>query len=560
MNEEKQPGVKSVKRPRKRRRWSWRWTVGVALAVAALLLAVMAVWYPSHLISVTTKRLGYDMEVGDLQYHSVYEIELRDIAVGDFARLERVTVIWSLLGLLKGEVDEIRAYGSRLWVSKLKEWQSERGGKDRSDRQAKEGASPGLVVKHLILADFLILVDDLGEAVPPIPLRLGEVTPIVIRDYHLGEPGGEAAQEIYVQQLRDFRIDSPYDPLAPVITIEEITVGFSWAGLQQNQLEQLVLTNPKVYIGNDLFWFVDKVKEGRKDKEEEKKEEEKDKGIPWTVGSFEVIGGRMVLTTFGRPGVMLPPVFEAHENGLVFGDWSRFHLKSKFKIKKMNQPYPKYGLDIMGLDGELSFSLPPGEADTDNIVQSIKIDKIKWKGLEVNDGYLGLTFDRKGIFGVFDTKAYGGDINLGFAVYLDKGFPWTGWGSTTHVDVEPVTKLLTPENFLMKGPVESHFLVRGEGTKIVGLGGKVKLDQPGRLSLPSVQDVLDRIPEEWNSLKKEGARIVLEAFQTYDYHRGESEFAYIPPESFLRLDLEGKQGKRNFDIRWHDERKDPYSP
>ncbi|NJL19497.1 MAG: hypothetical protein HC901_04455 [Bdellovibrionaceae bacterium] len=52
----------------------------------------------------------------------------------------------------------------------------------------------------------------------------------------------------------------PYDPIVTVLRFETIRVAFSWAGIQQQQIDQLSLLGPTVYIGDDLFWFVDRLK------------------------------------------------------------------------------------------------------------------------------------------------------------------------------------------------------------------------------------------------------------------------------------------------------------
>lgn len=535
--------------------WLWHhWRVVVFLASLGLLAGVVGLWRVAHYDQRDTvqwlgKRLGYDVEVGSVILPETGRLVVRDLRVEDFARLERLELSWSSKALTTRTLDELRVYGLEVQLGKMQAALLKRKG-------PKTTQKPKLLIdftlKKLIIGQSRLVLDNLGAGIPPLPVSLGEVTPLVFENLHLG--GAEedpAAQTIQIAELDHITLYSPYDASAPVLAFEKIRVGFSWAGIQQNQLDQLVLESPTIYIGPDLFWFSDRIREAAA-KAPATGEEAK----PWTIANFQIIQGGMVLTSDGNPALKLPLTFEAKQSGLVLADFGKVQLAEvKFGIERTNLPYPEYNLSIIGMEGNLYFSLPleeRGVKDLSNITNTLTIESAVWKGLELRDIKVSVTFDRKGIYGMIFGKAYQGLIEGGFTVLLDNAMSWKAWASTTGLEIAPVTNLLSPEHFVMKGLVDSSFALQGRSKTVEGFSGKVDLNRPGTMTITAVDRVLKDLPVEWSSLKKELSRVSLEAFRDYHYHGGKAEFSYAPPLGEFRLALDGAQGKRNFNLTWED--------
>lgn len=523
-------------------------TLLVALAAFLLLAGLTVWWVSSHaemLLVQATKRLGYDLILKDFQMTSSSSIRFQGATIGrdgkEFLWFQILDVSWDWPALLRGEIREVRVYGLYLWLKEMQAATAQSSG-EPSSSSGFSGSFP-LLIKTLIINNGVLNLNNLSSRYVNLAVPIGQVAPLLYRNVRLGAGQEDPAmQEIQTISLDSVTIHSPVDPLVPVLGFRKITLKFSLAGLAARRLDSIFVDTPRVYIGEDLFWFVDQVKSEKADPNVA--------GEPWEISNYQVKGGRLIIMYEGKTSVVLPLTFETEGSGLVLGGPTPLQLKTRVVIPETNLDYPDYNVRIHKMEGELYFGIPPGEKGNENIVPSVKIQKLTWKDIEATKVDFGMTFDRTGIYGKFSGQAYKGQVEGGFACYLEDGFPWIGWGSTTDVNVAPVTKLLSPENFVMNGPVNCRFIVKGRTKVIVGLGGSLDLKKPGTMEITAVDDLLKKLPAEWASFKRDLANIGLQAFRRYDYSSGHAEFTFAPPSSFLKLDLDGKQGKRNFDIHF----------
>lgn len=534
-----------------RRRWK-------PLAVlAALVLAGLSwgLWRLAQLdrrdaVRWIGQKAGFELEVGSVSFPSASRLEIRGLRVEDFARVERLEVDWSTAGLASRTIDSLRASGVEIRLGRMQEALARRR---KPGAASDSSGSFRFTLKQLILADSRLVLDNLGPGIPPLPIRLGEVTPLVFNNLQLGGSTADpAAQDIQIAELENIVLHSPYDPLTPVLSFGLIRVGFSWAGIEKKQLDQLVLVEPVIYVGPDLFWFSDRMKEAAAQAPRPAAAT-----TPWTIANFEIRAGQLVLAPDGQQTLRLPLLFETRETGLVLSDFSELRLtRAGFKIPPTNLDYPEYQVRINGMEGELYFSLPVeerGTKDLSNLTPTLKIASASWKGLEVRGLSVSATFDRKGIYGQVSGQCYQGGINGGFTVLLDNAMSWKAWASTTGVDLGPVTNLLSPEHFVMRGTVDSAFAVEARSRNIERFSGKIDLNRPGTMEITAIDRVLRDLPEGWSSLKREISRVGLEAFQFYEYDGGSAEVTYAPPTSRFALALDGPRGKRNFTLTWEDQ-------
>jgi hypothetical protein len=208
----------------------------------------------------------------------------------------------------------------------------------------------------------------------------------------------------------------------------------------------------------------------------------------------------------------------------------------------------------------MSFNLPLEEQRAhDNLVRTFIFDTVRFKGLEFgteeSPAWLSITFDPTGIYGMFGTPVYSGYVNGGIAIDLNNQFEWLAWASAQGTELQPITQALSSQHIVLSGRLKGSIKAHGQSREIHGVGGKLELMDEGVLHLPALDQV--PLPADWAPLKQQLAQIPLDAFRRYDYTLGKLEFTYAPPQSFLRLQLDGLQGGRNFDIRWQDERIQP---
>lgn len=520
--------------------------------------------------SVRWRGLGGRLELKDIniildEQHrvSVGQVELRDylrldkpaelqignLRTGDFARVELVKVMWTWPGIYKREVEYLDVTGARISLDKLAE------AYPPSEKKTGQGEtlSKPFLLKELRIRQSQLLKNIFGARLPSFNLPIAPASPdLVFKDLRLGGPTDDpAAQKPVEALLENYTIYSPYDGISPMLSFGKIRIVFSWAGIQQKKIESLQIIAPTIYVGNDLFWFTEDVKKGSQESGPAAADDTSD---PWTIGLFSLSGGRLELTAYGRSSVPLPFHFfiEPHQD-LVVGNLTQLHLKTVCEIPTTTIEYPDYGpLKFVNFGGKMEFSLPLSNKRANNIVNTLQAERIEWKGIAATQSQIWVTYDAKGIYGGFFAKTYGGTIGGDLTFLWDNDLSWVGSFYTQDVNVEPATQLLSPENFVMTGPVASRFVARGQARSVQGLGGEVQLTQKGKMQITAVDDLLSKLPQDWALMKRDMAVIALKAFRDYDYDQGTCEFAYAPPQSFARLRLNGLQGERNFDIRWHD--------
>jgi|GEM_PF-655041 len=529
----------------RRTRWALILTILLFLAAAVVLWMFFRQAKLSHTLSWLGQQTGQRVEVGRAEFKGINGIELRDVLVGDFARINYLELRWSYKGLASREIEQVRIHGAQIFLGKLIAAAGpgkNNGGKNRT--------TP-FKVKLFILGQGTLFMDNLGAGLPPLPVRVAEVTPLVLENLRLG--GSEkdpAANDLQVVVLEDLKFFSPYDPFMPVLGFEQIRLVFSWNGIQNQLLDQVYIRKPTIYVGEDLFLFVDKVKEQAALDPSSKPE------APWSISSFEVKNGQIVITSFGDKGITLPFLFSSKAQPVVLDDFSKMQFATKFTFEKTNLNYLEYGLKVKAMEGVMDFSLPLGE-DNSNIVLTLKANDIDWKSLRMTEPWVSMTFDKKGLFGEFGGKSYQGYIKGNAQVFLQEGFPWVASGEATKVDVEPITRLLSPENFLLDGPVSFDFKVQGRSKQVLELLGSARLEGPGKMQITAIDDVLKNLPGEWSMTKKDLSGIALQAFRSYDYTSGNCIISFAPPLSSFQLRLDGKQGRRNINLQWNDLRDNP---
>ncbi|NJK91037.1 MAG: hypothetical protein HC904_03900 [Blastochloris sp.] len=437
----------------------------------AFLLLILTLWLTLRQIQLTQaiawlgQQAGQEVHVGQAQFTGLNRLELRKVQVGDFARIDFLELQWSYSGLAQSEVEQLRVHGVQLFLGKMISATS--GPNSPSSRKTLP-----FKLKRLILGQATLFLDNLGAGLPALPVRIGEVTPLVLNNLELGGSSTDpAASVLQVVQLDDLRLYSPYDPFTPVLGFEQIRLVFSWNGIQNQLLDQLTLVKPIIYVGEDLFLFVDQVK-SRSAKPDSSPMR------PWTIGSFEVRNGQIVLTTFSRPGLTLPFLFSSQPQPIVLDDFSKMQFATEFKIDSTNLNYPDYGLRVKNMAGTLSFSLPPSENDATNIVPTLKADSIEWKGLTMSEAWVGMTFDRRGLFAEFGGKTYQGYTQGNAIVYLTENFPWSAPSSSPRSMSSPSPACSHPKTFSSTAPSASISKSKARAAKSANSAAKPNLTAP----------------------------------------------------------------------------------
>lgn len=554
-----------------------RRVIYLSLLFAALMVALYLYVTRANLapvISWLASRSGYSVDIRRAYLDSDYNLRIENLSIADAARIQSIKLEWSVRSLLKFEIDDLHVDGGTFWLSRLIALSSQIEKKnsntsdtiDASKQSQSTQPNPStptskrssflssVVLKEVVLSRIQLVVDNIGEGLPPVTLHMAQSPPfILLRDIHLGRgPGSLEDEPSQTATISKFTIYSPYDPLVQVILFEGIDLQFKWSELLDQKLEYIRFRQPQIFLGPDLFWYTDEVASQRA-----KPGTSSTPPKPWEIKGVEVTGGRLIVSVHGREAFPIPGEIAGEMTDVVVGNFSQLALKARFRTFIPELNYPEYELKVKNINASLDFNLPPTETTANNLVRTFEIDEIEWKGLKFgestkNPAWVTLTADKTGLYSTFGTPGLKGYLNGGLAIYLDENLPWVAWGSVTSVDVAPPTKLLASEYVSLEGKVKGEVQVRGHGKEVNEFETKVDFDTPGRLEIYSVRELIEKLPEDWSQMKQELAKASLEAFEVFDYQNGLCEVAYAPPESYLKLQLKGKAENRNFHLRWKD--------
>jgi len=502
-----------------------------ATLFACGLLTVIAVLIPSLPLRALLLLTGGATSISSARWRDFALLEVRDIRHRDSLRIQALTLLLSPKILL-GRIPEVRLYEARGWLSRLS--------------TPTSGRFPlPLTIEKLFITSSTLVIDNLGPGLPVAPLRLGDPTPLLFTQVRLGARSpGDAADELQSASTENLVFYSPSDPLAPVLSFGQIDVAFTWDGLTRNRLELLRLTRPTVYLGDDLFAFARRIDTADEAVPAAARPE------PFQIAEFVVTDGRLALSLYGQPVVQLPVRFAAARENLVLRDFSELQLATTFTIPPSDLDYPAQNLSVRGLRGNLYFNLgqqPDGDR-AENVVPTVFADSLTWKKLTVEKLSLSVTVNADGLFGRANAFLGGGSLDGGVSLFFQNDLPWSAWASVSGMESAVVTDALTPDQFRLSSLVDALAVVSAQGPNIRGGWGHLTFKDGGRLRIPSVAKLADRIPQDWDWIKQGSAQAALAVLEDYSFDQGEIRLTYLPPQGRLKLNLRGPQGLRDIDI------------
>ena len=372
-----------------------------------------------------------------------------------------------------------------------------------------------------------------------------------LKNLPLSQAANSLGAEDQIVEIARLDILSPYDPLTKVITIESVYFHFTLAGLLKRQIADLTIRAPTVHVGPDLFWYMEDIQKrlGTNVPADRPPPGTTDPG--WMIERLFLSEGQLVVGSGGRKQFGLPLNFYANAQDVALDNLASLKAHTTLEI-----PPQKYGFDSYQLEftteagGNLRFSYPP-EKQEKNLVGQIKIKDVRWRQYRASESFVSVTFDQKGINGIFGGKLYRGEAGGGFSFFFDPVSPWIGWIWGKKIDLRQLTNIISPQNFQMTGPLNFKIQMDAEGKVIDRIVGELQTPRPGKLVIRKLDAFLADIPPTWNLLKQSSTRIVLETLRDFDYTKGAGNFWFVRSQGILQLKLQGPAGSRNFDIVLH---------
>lgn len=536
------------------RRWYVKKRIYAALLIVLMLIGFSAatvafLFRPNFIVQRLLNTTGAPVTIKQAKWEKGTLILTR-VRVGAGAKDEssenvffaarKIVLRWSWLELLiGGRMELVEMHYPQVWVSRFnKATKSSGNGGSKSQ-------SGSWSITTLKIYSGTLTLDNLGEDLQAVPITVGRNEPLVLNDIQLsGQGGGDAVTREHIATIEGLTITSPFDPMSPVLNFKVINIGFTWAELRQSQIRRIEMIGPTIYLGPDLFWFADQFSKRRQ-------EPGGAAAVPWQIKDLQVRAGQLAINAFGQPGITLPFTFVSSAQNIRLDQLDKITINNKILIPSQDRSYPEYKVRWEDLHGEISFALPLSDKTAKNVVNTINVKNIAWNELQVTDAWSSVTFDRNGIYGKMEGKCYGGYLSTDFAIFFQSGFPWEGHFFAKNVDSSPIAAKLVPSYLSLTGILNGKLSVNGKATEIVRTTGDLALQPPGIMQIKSIDDLVKRLPADWNFIKRDLVTIVLESFRTYNYTQGQITLDYQPPTAVGMLKLGGLQGERNFTVNWH---------
>jgi hypothetical protein len=297
-------------------------------------------------------------------------------------------------------------------------------------------------------------------------------------------------------------------------------------------------------------------------------------GGAWDIGAIETRTGKIV---FAPRGTAIPDVPAIPFSGrtrlvdgrlafTVDGDGSLETVAAEagrpvlsLSIPEGDYPLRAFNLDLdadlIGLRGEVAFNLPIGQ-EQNNLVETLTARRVQFEQFAIDDAFLAVTYDEAGVYAKFGGAAYGGYLNGAFNIYLEHGYPWDGWATGTGIDLDGVTRDLTPTYLEMTGIADCKLIAQGDlqAPENITARAEFSVRDGGQIDVVALGDLADSLPEPLAPLQRKLAEVGLGVLEHFTYDTAEITSRISGREGVFNLDLRGPSGSRAVEIVAHDHR------
>lgn len=525
------------------RRHNWRrirtylWAIFLALSFWPLGVVYTLRVNPKGCVDEALAQFPFPASAAQVGWLNATTLQLRYVKFGDFFYADSITLSAQIKDLWRHHLDSVEVEGGDLFMANLNRY--------LASSQGRGSGSLDWTIRKLILRRNILTLD-LGPGLPPIPVNVGERRPVILNHLRLGPPDGSASMtEEREVELENIYFSSPFDPLAPVLSLPLVRLKFTYQEIWHHQLREIDLVRPNLFLGQDLFWFTDQFKKQRAQASAAGPQS------PWLVHHFGVEYGRLSVNTFGQPRLNFPFFFDTQVDDIRLDQLDKLSAKSTIAIRDFTKDYPEYKIEVVDLRGWLEFSVPPTNANANNVVPTVFIKEIAWNKIPVTDAWVTATFDPSGIYARLGGVCEKGLMEGNLEIYYTKGFAWNANFFAHQIDCAPIASKLAGKYGTLTGVINGKISVQGKATEIERVNGALTLGTPGALTIQSVDRLVNDLPASMTAVKRDAIKLALQAFTYYPYSDGQFIVDYRPGDGGATLKLNGPVGKRDFAIYWH---------
>jgi hypothetical protein len=405
--------------------------------------------------------------------------------------------------------------------------------------------------------DSVVIVENLAALIPEIPLPVKAT----LDDFPLTKAGFYAHEEPLKVEVSQIRIPSPYgQSRTPVAEFDSVFVHFTLGGLMRHELSKVELLNPAIYIGENLFWYVEFFRKDRKAEETvsaasatttltEDAKIAAAESEEWSIAQIDAHYGKLIIALNGSINPDLPAFPFSCSTALKEGT-----LSAQLDIPA-GEYRPLEGVELMVkvTGGIANFNLPLGQ-QSNNLVQVFKAEELRYKQFLTTEVFLSVTYDQYGIYSEFGGKTYDGYTKGAVNLYINDDFTWDAWVTGTDVSATDITRVLTPEYYLMSGAADFEVIGQGDLGELYQAHGSFSMKEPGIISIPALDDLKKEFPDDWTKLESSLATAGISALRDLPYETCTAEFKLFAREGTLNLKAGGPSGSRDFQVAVHDYR------
>ncbi len=425
-------------------------------------------------------------------------------------------------------------------------------GEAKAVEEKVEAAAARWTAEKVEVASLGVTVLDIAPGLPPVRFDVN----LSAKDTPLDVSG--LAENVQPQRivLKNLRIPSPHDPLRTVAEMDLIHVNYTLDGLLHHRIDRVEILSPLLYVGEDLFWYVENY---RKHMKGEAPVPDASAGPPlppqpttpgWRVDTLAVTDGRLLLAPKGVP-------LAGFNRPFPFSFTSRLEsgqLDAVFDIPTDDYMLPQYKVEFRGMKGHVQFNLPMKDRNN-NLTETFTVEQLRWKELHMEKAHLSVTYDANGIYGQFGGQAYKGYVNGAFDVYLDDVYTWDGWISGVDVSMRPICKALFPTYLILEGSAAAKVVATGNMHELYQGDAEFVNRSKGRFSIEALNDVIKELPPVLHGdISQQIRRIGLETLRNFEYDGVDGKARFYGREGRGHLRLTGPQGARKIDVNVYDHR------
>ncbi|MES2707317.1 MAG: hypothetical protein V4726_12015 [Verrucomicrobiota bacterium] len=433
-------------------------------------------------------------------------------------------------------------------------------------------------LKRLALDRSRVLLEDIGDGRRlEIPVSHQE-----FQDLPLDTAALASVDRLYKIEVPNITLYSPFGEGRKVAVLDTNYIQFTPSGLLANRLERVDLMLPSLYAGQPLFDFIAAARKrfteladvpagkpqpllvttARPDSGTllsalASVQPAPDRPSNWHI-PFYTESGKVFVAPKGFPWPNLPviPFRNARDADgkpvpfLLEGE--TFH--GELAVEPGWYEFPEYKLRLRISDrGRIVFNAPQRDRDN-NLVEVFEHNTLIFRQLRIDDVWLAVTYDDKGIYAKFGGKTCGGTITGGFNLYLDELYTWDGWASFSHIQMKPLTDKLTPESFRMIGPLDELTVKAcGDTASLYQATLDLKVTKAGRLEIMALDQMRESI-SRIGGMSADLGKIGVGTLRDFDYTGCRGSLRLFGTEGEGSLVLTGPAGSRTFQLNLRDYR------